>query len=101
MHMIHNATLKTFIWSENYPNVFLENDHFQKLNHEYLHTWKWSTFEGTLGMHVHSPFKSKNVRYCDEQFIKAEMAEAINMTPSEFDVVAGQLLQVKHYKKIF
>merc|ERR1711872_329297 len=34
-------------------------------------------------------------RYCDEQFIKAEMAEAINMTPSEFDVVASQLLQAE------
>lgn len=29
------------------------------------------------------------------------MAEAINMTPSEFDVVAGQLLQVKHLDVIF
>ena len=34
-------------------------------------------------------------RYCDEQFIKAEMAEAINMTPAEFDMVAAQLLQVE------
>ena len=32
--------------------------------------------------------------YCDEQFVKAEMAEAINMSPAEFDEVATRLLQV-------
>jgi hypothetical protein len=33
-------------------------------------------------------------RYCDEQFLKAEMAEAVHMTPVQFEVAAGQLLQV-------
>jgi hypothetical protein len=32
--------------------------------------------------------------YCDEQFVRAEMAEAINMSPAEFDEVASKLLQV-------
>jgi hypothetical protein len=35
------------------------------------------------------------VRYCDEQFLKAEMAEAVHLTPVQFDVAAGQLLQVR------